>query len=119
MKAVSEIKVQPVIDPLLGEDVSWRFWWMHHNLDVLPNIGPHELTFERKTWTRPEPEWDHDHCAGCFARFTDLEIPDSHQIGWATRWGERIEEWLCDDCHRLLQDAANGNLKVNYEVVTN
>jgi hypothetical protein len=63
----------------------------------------------RKTYRAYRPGWDHDHCAGCFAKFAEFDIP-----------GERVEhegyattsayprgadyEWVCVSCFGLFRD---------------
>ena len=41
------------------------------------------------------PEWDHDHCAFCSAKFTLQDIPDALHEGYTT-----VDDyhWVCDDC---------------------
>lgn len=31
------------------------------------------VTLVRKKWLRPKPDWDHDHCAFCWAAFAEFE----------------------------------------------
>lgn len=48
-------------------------------------------------WHRPawNPTWDHDHCAFCWKRITDLAIPDAIHEAYAT-----LDEyhWICSTC---------------------
>jgi hypothetical protein len=43
----------------------------------------------RKRWTQRSKNWDHDHCAACWARFAAGDGPDVLREGYAT----------CDDVH--------------------
>ena len=38
-------------------------------------------TLVRRTWTQRRPDWDHDHCAFCWAKFGPLSQPDVLQEG--------------------------------------
>ena len=59
-----------------------------------------------RRWTRPKPSWDHDHCAGCWARFMDEDRPDVLREGYTT--GEEHPrgagyEWVCPTCFSDLK----------------
>ena len=47
----------------------------------------------RKKWTKRRAEWDHDHCAFCWKKFSE-QPADTHE-GYAT-----ADEyyWVCDEC---------------------
>lgn len=47
-------------------------------------------TLRRRRWTLQTPEWDHDHCEFCWAKFPD-ELPE----GYAT---EDSYRWICEQC---------------------
>lgn len=65
------------------------------------------LTLHFSEWTRAKPDWDHDHCAGCWAKFADFDAPDIQRAGYTTgddyRHGARYE-WVCEECFRELKD---------------
>jgi len=47
------------------------------------------FVFRWQQWKALSPTWDHDHCAGCWARFAERpeEWNDSvHTEGWVTLW---------------------------------
>ncbi|MGE5423030.1 MAG: hypothetical protein ACM3QW_07185 [Ignavibacteriales bacterium] len=48
-----------------------------------------------KKWTSKNPKWDHDHCAFCWAKLSDLDIPDSQDEGYTT---ENDYHWICKEC---------------------
>lgn len=55
--------------------------------------------FEGSTWTfkpyrMPSPDWDHDHCRFCFARFMEPGTPNVLHAGYANA----DENWLCPEC---------------------
>jgi hypothetical protein len=52
------------------------------------------VTLARREWTPNRPDWDHDHCSFCWAKFgrgADAEL----RQGWTTH-----DEyyWICDRC---------------------
>jgi hypothetical protein len=77
---------------------------MTERLDYLDALKG--LTWWRSTWTRPKPEWDHDHCAACWAKFSD-DIPNTQGEGYTTgpdyRHGARYE-WVCEECFSRLKE---------------
>ena len=47
------------------------------------------FVFRWQPWRKLTPDWDHDHCCGCQARFTERAEawPDKiHPEGWVTLW---------------------------------
>lgn len=59
------------------------------------------VRWEWKWWTEREPGWNHDHCIGCWATFTDVDGPDFLRAGYTTREGHRNGPgywWLCESC---------------------
>ena len=59
-------------------------------------------------WTRPRPSWDHDHCAGCWAKFMEEDLPDALHEGYTT--GEDYPHgadyaWVCSTCFADLKPA--------------
>ena len=41
------------------------------------------------------PEWDHDHCEFCWAKFMIEDLPDALHQGYATKDDYR---WICERC---------------------
>ena len=33
------------------------------------------VALAKKAWVRPAPDWDHDHCAFCWAKFAEPPVP--------------------------------------------
>jgi hypothetical protein len=60
-----------------------------------------------KKWYPASETWDHDHCAGCWAKFCLHDNCESHQEGYAVtagyKWGEDYE-WVCASCFDALKD---------------
>ena len=44
---------------------------------------------------RDNPEWDHDHCQFCWAKFMQTAHPETLQEGYSTPDRER---WICKGC---------------------
>jgi hypothetical protein len=64
-----------------------------------------------KSYRLSRPEWDHDHCAFCSAKFVDdstpqgrelLEVDESVRSSGVTTLAEHEHgsdyHWVCDDC---------------------
>ena len=43
------------------------------------------LTLERQKWVRWSEDWDHDHCAACWAKFMEGDALELKKEGYATR----------------------------------
>jgi hypothetical protein len=53
------------------------------------------VTLERRVWQETRPDWDHDHCAFCGAKFAAIDEPDILHEGWTT---DDEYYWICDAC---------------------
>jgi hypothetical protein len=53
------------------------------------------VTLYRRQWIQPRPEWHHDHCAFCWAKFMEADHPDTLHEGNATADNYY---WICDTC---------------------
>jgi hypothetical protein len=66
----------------------------------------HGAKLRRKEYRAPSKEWDHDHCAGCWATFMEIDAPDILHEGYATtveyKLGEDYE-WVCPTCFADLR----------------
>jgi hypothetical protein len=60
-----------------------------------------------KKYTRYSEAWDHDHCAGCWIKFTESGGPDVITEGYAT---EDDYSRVCPACFRDLKDAMEWKL---------
>lgn len=66
------------------------------------------LRGQRLVWSKyrqPRPEWNHDHCLGCGATFTELEGPEYLHYGYVTgpEYSHGKEyEWICAQCFNDL-----------------
>ena len=52
-------------------------------------------TLLKKRFISPGPDWDHNHCAYCLAKFGENEEPKTIQEGYAT---EDNKYWVCQQC---------------------
>lgn len=70
--------------------------WRYKNMDLLKGV---KLEFKR--YRAPSETWDHDHCAGCWAKFAEFDLPDILHYGYATCedyiYGVEYE-WVCEQC---------------------
>jgi hypothetical protein len=60
-----------------------------------------------RPYMRWSESWDHDHCAGCWAKFAEFEGPDILHEGYATRDDDPKGagyEWVCQACFNDLKD---------------
>lgn len=54
------------------------------------------VTLYRKRYVAPRPDWDHDHCEFCWAKFMDSDAPEIQREGYAT---EGDKKWVCSSCY--------------------
>ena len=52
-------------------------------------------TLVRKPYRPPRPDWDHDHCSFCWAKFMEPGAPETLHEGYAT---EDEACWVCAEC---------------------
>ena len=54
-----------------------------------------------RRWKRPRPDWDHDHCEFCGAKFMEEPDADTLQEGYCT-----LDEyhWICPECFRDFRE---------------
>jgi hypothetical protein len=64
--------------------------------------------FRWKRWRQPSADWDHDHCVGCWAKFSLYEGDESLKEGYAiTRETSTHGEdyyWICRSCFDDLKE---------------
>jgi hypothetical protein len=82
-----------------GDDLNWRL----DNARHLARATRHWRPYNRWSETR-----DHDHCAACWAKFTETACPDTFQHEYATGDdhpnGARYD-WVCRTCFDDLKSA--------------
>ena len=65
------------------------------------------VTFVRRRWRSPREDWDHDHCAACWAKFGESEGPEALQEGYTTTADHEQGEgyhWVCPQCFLDLKE---------------
>jgi len=87
-----------IVPPMVAED-DWR----------LTNVRDlRGASFRWKEWHQPSPVWDHDHCVGCWAKFSH-QISDALKEGYAitaeTSGNGEDYYWLCRSCFEDLKES--------------
>ena len=61
------------------------------------------VTLVRRSYVRyaQNPDWDHDHCEFCYAKFMVEDHPGVLHDGYATLDDYR---WICDQCFEDFRD---------------
>ena len=65
------------------------------------------LSLRWKKYVKWSETWDHDHCAGCFAKFSETVGHDTLQEGYTTGPEHHRREgydWICKSCFDDLKD---------------
>lgn len=79
--------------------------WRIDNASHLKGIG-----LQLRRYTRWSESWDHDHCAGCWAKFAEFDGPDIQHEGYTTCDDYRLGacyEWVCQKCFEDLKNEMN------------
>jgi hypothetical protein len=63
--------------------------------------------FRRKHYIKRRPDWDHEHCSGCWATIAEFEGPEILHEGYAVT--EAYEKgadynWICASCFEALKE---------------
>ena len=65
-------------------------------------------------WSPPSAQWDHDHCAVCWARFTAVDVSGERPLraGYTAKGpdGQPEYHWLCSDCFQAHHELFDWNL---------
>ena len=72
----------------MAEDSDWRLTGQEKYLQ--------DATLKHRRYRRPlnNPDWDHDHCSFCWAKFMVEDYPEVLHEGYCT-WDEYY--WICDE----------------------
>jgi hypothetical protein len=83
---------------MANPDIQWR-------VDNAEHLKGVPLKFQR--YTKWRDDWDHDHCAGCWAKLAEDKEDGVLNEGYATTAsyprGERYE-WVCSECFVDLKE---------------
>jgi hypothetical protein len=64
-------------------------------------------TLQWQRWQRPGADWDHDHCACCWAKFAKWDGPEVQHQGYTTT-SQHVHgagyHWVCEQCFADLKD---------------
>ena len=60
----------------------------------------YEKSIVKKSYVAPSPEWDHDHCAFCWSKFTEDGVNDLHEGYYVPE----TKDWFCDNCFNDFQE---------------
>ncbi len=67
-------------------------------------------TLVYRPWTSADPDWDHDHCAFCWEKFS--AGPDMLHEGYVTDDpSPRNQHWVCPDCFRDFREMFHWQVK--------
>lgn len=76
--------------------------WRVENAKWLRGLG-----LRRKKYKKWSGQWNHDHCAGCWARFAEFDGPEIQHEGYATcddyKNGADYD-WVCLQCFSDLKE---------------
>ena len=78
--------------------------WRIDNVDMHRVRG---LRLQFRRYVRWSEEWDHDHCVGCWATFSEYDAPNYQHEGYATTDDYpkgAMYEWVCQTCFNDLKD---------------
>ncbi len=70
-------------------------WRLTNQLSYLKGV---EMTWRK--YEAPRPDWDHDHCEFCWAKFADRSEPEILSEGFVTS----EEQWVCASCYEDFND---------------
>ncbi len=75
--------------------------WRVNNADSI-----HGEKLQRRQWKQWTERWDHDHCSGCWATFSNdpADLHEGYTTTSAFRNGAGYE-WVCPTCFDELKDA--------------
>ena len=55
----------------------------------------------KQPYVAPSPQWDHDHCEFCWAKFMEGEHGDVLHEGYCTK-DEKC--WICEQCYQDFKE---------------
>ncbi len=65
------------------------------------------MRFRRKPYRRWSETWDHDHCAACWAEFSESDGPNIQHEGYASCEDAKHKadyDWVCVPCFNDLRE---------------
>ena len=76
--------------------------WRIQNCKMLRGVK-----LQRKRYRTPSQNWNHDHCAACWATFAEFDGPEIQHEGYATCEDYKLGaeyDWVCVRCFSELKD---------------
>ena len=71
-------------------------------------------TLVYRSWSSPDPKWEHDPCAFCWETFS--AVPDTLHEGYVTDDPlPRNQYWICPDCFRDFREMFHWQVKNTQE----
>ena len=66
----------------------------------------------RRQYRRPQrnPNWNHDHCEFCWAKFMDEDFPNVLREGYCT---EDEYRWICEQCFTDFREQFGWSINQN------
>jgi hypothetical protein len=82
----------------MPEEPDWRLEGQERYL--------HGAVLHHRPYRRPpnNPNWDHDHCSFCWAKFMVEDYPDVLDEGYCT---QDEYHWICDQCFKDFKERFN------------
>ena len=80
------------------EDPADSDWRLQGQEKYLADV---ELTLRQYRRYEKNPNWDHDHCEFCWAKFMVEDLPDVLHAGYCTLDEYR---WICNTCFEDFRD---------------
>ena len=66
------------------------------------------ITLQWKVYKQHSPDWDHDHCDFCWAKFMDRDLPEVLHEGYVTLDNDR---WICRKCYEDFREMFDWKIK--------
>jgi hypothetical protein len=82
----------------MADDSDWRLTGQEKYL--------HGVSLQHRRYRRPSnnPDWDHDHCEFCWAKFMVEDYPEVLHQSYCT---QDEYYWICDECFRDFKSRFN------------
>src|SRR5262249_20729812 len=96
VQAPDEDQIQTPLFVATCKHCGLEFDWRLSDKDYLRGA-----TLHWEDYMAPSETWDHDHCAMCWQKFMEAELPGVEQAGYVTYTSEQ-QWWICRRCFEDL-----------------
>jgi hypothetical protein len=86
-----------------------EFDWRLSNQDFL-----REATLHWGEYLAPSESWNHDHCAMCWQKFMEADLPGVQHAGYVT-YTEDDVWWICTQCVEDLREEMGWRIEIQDE----